>query len=205
MNAAHSIIATLCLHVTQLSPRQMSAGWNLSIRHAERMSDALAGEGLLHRRRVLTPPLLPLERPLKVYRPNEGAPDCGHLSYLARSRWQTQSASTWVYGATSRAADFFGGFASTPSETLKARHELHMSEIFLRFRDKRPGIEERWFRGDVASRLGLVPGNRIADAYILCDCGNVEWAIEFAGAYSSTRLRSFHEFCEQRGYAYQLW
>lgn len=205
MNRAHSIVAALCQQLTFVNIELMSRGWGFSLRHAERLADALTGEGLLRRTRVHAPPLLPLAKPLTVYRPDGAEPDCGHLSYLARSRWQSSCAPTWVYSATPRAAQLFGGSAALPSETLKARHELHMSEIFLRFRERRPGIEERWYRGDVARRFGLVPGSRVPDAFLFCDCGNVEWAIEFIGAYSSTRIRGFHEFCKQHRYAYQVW
>lgn len=205
MLAAHDIVERLCFSISAITAPQMSRGWGWSLGHAERVARALVGERLLRKTRISAPPILPLERPLMVFHPRDNDPSFGHLSYAARRRWRAPPIETCAYSASPRAAELFGGGAFPKGASLQLRHELHMTEIFLRFKQMRPNISQLWYRGDIAKQLKMVPSPRVPDAFIFCACGGVEWAIEFIGAYPSSRIRGFHKFCKEREYAYQMW
>jgi hypothetical protein len=197
---------SLVLYVSVLTEEQFSRGWFLSRRRARTILRAYVEEGLLGMARVITPPTLPLDTPLHLWQPGDRVPQFGRLSFAARKRWQAAPIPTTVYFATEFTADRFGGVACSKASLLQAAHELHVAELYIRHRQSQRDSAVEWIRGDIFAG-GFIRCTRVPDAVVVCSCGcrKIQKAVEFAGAYPSVRLRSFHDFCEENEIPYEIW
>jgi hypothetical protein len=67
-----------------------------------------------------------------------------------------------------------------------------------------PGAEEEWIGEGGLVGQRRKPDEVVPDALVRCADGKV--AIEVVGeSYTFTKLRAFHEFCQSRGWRYELW
>src|SRR5262245_51091287 len=82
------ILQALCWHSPRLGVEQVVRHYDCSLRTAELSLDALVREGYLCSEWAQVPPILKIGTPLFCGGPNEPEPNCGHLSYIARQRWQ---------------------------------------------------------------------------------------------------------------------
>lgn len=205
MTRAHQTITATCHAVGRLTASQISRGWGWSVRHAERLADALVGEEIWGVARVLVPDVT-VYGPLVTWKPGRPTPEFGALSYFGRRRARTGRYPTKVYFATECAARLFGGKHSHQSRHLQSGHDLILSEVYLRIKEKSPQFSERWVRGDLTQELTNDGWVCEPDAVVLDRNRNqISWLIEVIGSYSSRRIRGFHEFCKRHGFAYQLW
>lgn len=153
---------------------------------------------------VLARPLLELSGPIFAWAPGDAEPDYSLLEVWCRERWDCPAVQTEVVVAGRRAFDVFGG--STPGDVKNAcqtTHDLHVGEIFLRYRDGGLNWRERWVGEDaVSARWGWT---KVPDA-VLCDAaGRPVRAVDFGGAYGDERLRDFHAACAEKSLPYELW
>lgn len=200
------LLISLTQRVRCLAAAQLAAGWwGLSpsgATAARRSAAGLVKRGLLLRERVLIDPMLPLDAPVVSWQPREKAPDAKQIAAQLNARWTRDVRPATVYFASWTAARLFGGYGGGITTVVHVTHDLHVAELYLRFRQHSASDSLRWVSEDVRT---VVRGAIVPDAYILNPSGVVEWVIEFGGRYSAERVAKFHAYCQQHELAYQLW
>ncbi len=202
------LCVVLCHHLRILSIDQIARGWwppNRDARWRARADvNRLAQAKWLIPVTVLARPLLELPLPIFAWVPGDAEPDYSLLEDWCRERWECPAVQTEVAVAGRRALDVFGG--STPGGVKNAcqtTHDLHVGEVFLRYRACGLKWRTQWVGEDaVAARWGW---KKIPDA-VLCDAdGSPVRAVDFGGAYRDERLRDFHAACAAKSLPYELW
>jgi hypothetical protein len=201
------LLLVLTHKVRFLSVRQFCRFWpggDAGRRNALRALTGLAGASYVEKRVVVAAPELPLVDPIWSWRPGEGPPPFGAVSYQLQSRWKEPVRETPVVLATKRAVGRLGGFGGKIYRPDQAGHDLHTAAIYLRLHQTDPEAAAAWMPEDRFSRLRASPREKLPDA-VLVSSGEVDEVIEFGGSYSAARVRAFHHYCEEQGYPYQLW
>jgi hypothetical protein len=202
-----SILEVLTLKVRLLSLSQTAAGWwkessSPTERARKRMAE-LVGAGLIAREAVNARPLLSLDTPVVQWIPGKADPDYDAVSYRLQSRWTAAPRSTTVYIATRKAAYQFGGAGGRLKHRLQATHDLHVSQVFIRFLHIAPRLAEAWAGEEIVAPTRRE--QKLPDAMIREPDGAPTLVVEFGGAYDAKRVRKFHEDCRRRSLRYQLW
>lgn len=204
----NELCVILSHHVRILSIDQIARGWwppNRDARWRARAAvNRLAREKWLCPVTVLARPMLELSAPIFEWAPGDPEPAFTLLENRCQERWECPAVQTEVVVAGRRALEVFGG--STPGDVKNAcqtTHDLHLAEIFLRYREAGLNWREQWVGEDViAARWEW---KKLPDA-VLCDKGgNPVRAVDFGGAYRDERLRDFHVMCATKSLSYELW
>ncbi len=203
------LLATLCLKVRMLTASQIAATWwpaaPSANANAQRRLRGLVAGGFLHRQSLPAYPLLPLSNPILTWAPGEGPPDYEVVGYQLQHRWEDrQYEPTMVYFASRRAMCQLGGTGTGRLRHAdQASHDLHLSQVYLLFRQKKPELARCWVGEEefAVERLD----EKLPDAVIKDSSGAVRLVVEFGGKYDPRRFRAFHEDCRTRGIPYQLW
>lgn len=202
------VLEAVAFKVRMLSLDQVARAWwgrgenarRLARRRLRRLVDA----GLLERHEVLARPLLELTGPLISWAPGDPDPDVGAVSYRLQSRWSKPPRRTTVFVASGRAVRELGGRGGKLPTLGQETHDLHTSELFLRRRELSPEEAHRWV-GEEALKPHRERGEKLPDAVLVDEHGEIELAIEFAGSYSANRVAEFHNDCLERELPYELW
>jgi len=150
----------LCRHLRILSIDQIARGWWPSSRDARWRARAdvkrLAQSKWLIPMTVLARPMLQLTAPIFEWKAGDPPPDFPLLETLCRERWIFPAVQTEVAVAGPRALEVFGG--ATPGDLKNAcqtTHDLHMGELFLRYRDAGLDWRVQWVGEDtIATHWG---------------------------------------------------
>jgi hypothetical protein len=221
------IVHTLTLKVRYLSLSQIARHWwadtPTGARKAREALGPLIAAGFIERRDVLAEPELALREPVFVWRPGELAPSFGAISYRLQSRWERAARGpergicvTPIVTATKKAAVRFGGFARGVPRPDQVGHDLHCTQIYLQFAQTDPAAAAAWTFEESLTYMrkrGLVKPNdekrprreKLPDAVLMDEEGNIEMVIEFGGRYDAKRVEKLHVWCEALSYPYQLW
>jgi hypothetical protein len=202
------LIRTLLGKIRIVSFEQLARTWwpdsESSRTNAKRRVRELLESKLLVRERAFARPLLVLEKPLFTWKPGKDCPDYEKLSYQLQSRWIEEPQPMSVYLVSTRAANIFGGTASgrikNPSQVT---HDLHLAEMYLRLLKDEPELAECW-----AGEAIIAPSReyqKLPDAILLDKQGKPRLVMEFGGAYPAYRVQAFHEDCQARSLAYEMW
>lgn len=201
------ILRTLTLRVRILSIDQLAKAWWSDTgnprRAARRRLDQLEAARLVSRRSVLARPLLPLASPVFIWEPGNEAPDPEAVSHELRSRWVDPPRATTVYLATRRTLNQYGGTGPAKLPPLgQETHDLHVAELYLRLQASEPRAASAWV-GEERYRAER-RGEKRPDAMLVGPDGPY-LVVEFAGAYDSKHVDSFHRDCARRRMPYELW
>jgi hypothetical protein len=200
------IVQALVQKVRLFSQRQIvDYWWNGEQPNARRRLRRLAECGLIIRMTVQARSALPIKSPLASWQPGEPAPDFGQVAYRCQQRWRhrpTRPCSAWI--ATEKAAQIFGGVQRGDlKNALQATHDLGVASVWLRLRETAPQWAYAWRGEDVLAHTRR--GEKLPDAFIVDESGQVIWVIEFGGGYDTERVKAFHQDCVHRALPYQLW
>ena len=204
------ILESVARKVRALSLSQVARGWWAGSKNphvfARRRVRQLVAAGYAKTLVVYAAPLLKLDEPLYVWHDGLPSPDFGSLAWQLQSRWpEVAPEPTEIVLAAPASNNQFGGPVSRPRFTSHhAAHDLHVSELFLRFRRSRPEQLAGWLGEDVRPKSGY----RLKDPDVLIEngAGRRPLVVEFGGrSYEATHLRTFHEDCAARGRDYELW
>ena len=160
--------------------------------------------GLLGQARALVRPILPLAAPIYSWQPDAQAPNYSALAWQLEKRWRAPLESTRIYFAGARAVRIFGGWADGELNNLpQLSHDLHVSEIYLRFLTASPDRAALWTAGEQlkAESKKFV---KVPDA-ILCDGDVPLLAVDFGGVYGPDKLEAFHLNMRDRDLPYEMW
>lgn len=204
------LLESLARKVRAFSVPQVARGWWAAsqnpITSARRRLRQLTDAGFVKVLAVYAAPLLDLTTPLYAWREGCPAPDFAALAWRLQSRWPEVAAQpTEVVLAAPAANNEFGGPVSrTRFTSHHAAHDLHVAELYLRFREDRPNELAGWLGEDIRPKSGY----RLKDPDVLIEHGpgRRPLVVEFGGrSYEAAHLRTFHEDCAARGRDYELW
>jgi hypothetical protein len=200
------ILKALCSKVRYFSLEQIARTWwsvqPREIRRTKTRLMHLVGKSWLNYTTVLARPLLGLEAAVIDWHPHNSTPDFSVISRTLQLRWKKPVHKIEVFLAGPRSAAIFGGnVLGVVSNLCQTTHDLHVSELFLRYRSIDPQRASRWIGEHALSRDRK--HSKRPDAVIRDEQGEVERAVEFGGAYKPDRVRAFHQ--DWRTVPYTLW
>ena len=201
----HDLLEALLIRVRLFSLRQIAtAWWQGEIPNARRRLRQLAANNLLTRVTVPAKPLPNLERPVAIWRPGQSPPRFGQVAYELKKRWTrpVRHCAAWV--ATPRAANLLGGIGQErPKNPSQSSHDLGVAAVWLRVRQASPAWADAWQGEDLWAEVRR--GQKLPDAFIVGRDGEPVSVVEFGGSYDATRVKAFHEDCDDRDLPYQIW
>jgi len=200
------LLQALVEKVRLFSQRQIADHWwQGELPNARRRLKRLAQMGLLARMTVHARPVPPIESPLVTWQPGNPAPDFGQVAYRCQQRWRmrpTRPCTAWI--VTERGAQLFGGVGrGYLKHATQATHDLGVAAVWLRLKEVSPPWAAAW-RGE-DSLAHTRRGEKVPDAFIVDQAGQVAWVVEFGGGYDAQRVEAFHADCAARVLPYQLW
>jgi len=213
------IFDTLTKRVRVLSLAQVGRTWwpeaKEPARIAENRLQILVGESLLQIERAPAHPEIQIDAPVASWALGQAEPNFGAVSYQLQSRWHEHPVLTPCVSASRAAADRFGGYGGRPPRSVERTHDIHMAQVFLRFRGRHPESVRDWvFEEQVkierklaghrsAPSQGSQPGEKLPDAFLRSKSGTR--VIEFGGAYGKDKLIAFHGYCKEHSFPYEIW
>ena len=96
-----------------------------------------------------------------------------------------------------------GGALGSVRNLCQTTHDLHVSQVFLFYRENRPDLASLWVGED--SVIPLNEHEKRPDAVLLNEAKEILRVVEFGGAYKADRVQAVHDFCWQRNLPYELW
>ena len=196
------VLRTIALCVRALTVRQVSKGWfeGKADEAAQKVLSRLENAELVKRTIVEAHPVIKLERPLLTWTRGSRTPSHHQFESLAtaiRDRWNQSHRAIEVFTATKRAAAAFGCFVDASGlKHCEATHDLHVAEIFLRYRQHSPDAAAGWLGEAAFPKLGFtIRGMKDPDAFIVSQNGTATTIVEFSGNYEIDHLFAFHEHC----------
>ena len=202
------ILETLALKVRVLSVIQIASVWwplsKYSKLDAKKRVRRLTKAGYIERYQVNTHPMIEMSKPIFSWRPQVVKPDFSAIAWKLKKRWSEPAVPTWVYVASKKTANLFGTNSGKLKRPEQTTHDLHLTEVYLKFRRNRPKLAAAWVGEDSFKMAGY--GVKDPDAFIVKPRTNhVAAVIEFGGKYSSSRVEGFHNYCVERVFPYELW
>ena len=148
-------------------------------------------------------PELALAMPVWRWSPGDADPPFGCISYRLRVRWTEPVEPTTIYVASRKTALRFAGHGGRLPHPLQATHDLHVTGVFLRLRERSPEEAALWVPEEKFANKRR--GQKLPDAEIQDSTGHTLRVIEFGGSYPPERVRKVHEDCARRELPYELW
>lgn len=203
-----AIVRTLSTKVRVLTLAQIACSWWRDARQpgvlARKRLRHLTEARLIREEVLPAHPMLPLTEPMLSWRPEDADPDFGAVAYRLQRRWSGEYAPTRVYLADRLAGLRFGSAArgriQHPDQTT---HDLHVSALYLKLLSERPELAASWVGEDEFAKER--EGEKLPDAVLKDETGEVFFVIEFGGRYDAERFRDFHLDCRERELPYDLW
>lgn len=199
------IVRTLANAVRVMSLQQIAREWWTDTRwgrsRATRTLDELAVEDLLHVRRVLSRPIKQLKSPIFNWEVGDGQPNFAQLSAELHRRAMRSPAMVTIVFATRRSVTLFGGNRLPTIKLTQTTHDLHVSEVFLHYRQS--GRKRQWLSEDQLPADW--PIRERPDAVLCDDDGQIVRALEYGGDYPAERLANLHDGLAWAGLSYELW
>lgn len=207
------IFDALTKRVRVLSLAQIARTWWPTAKDATRVAEnrlrVLAGENLLQIERAPAHPEIRLDAPVITWSFALGDPNFGAVSYQLQSRWRDHPVLTPCVSASKKAADRFGGYGGRPPRSVERTHDIHMAQVFLHYRLSNPDVLTDWvFEEQVKAERKRVgdrseSGEKLPDAFLRSNSGTR--VVEFGGAYGKDKLITFHRYCKEHSFPYEIW
>lgn len=203
-NRDRALLDVLLRSVRFLSLAQVGRMWwgetKSPERNASRRLRQLEQGGFVHLFSAVAHAEVFLEYPIFSWSPGQDAPDFFSLAAHLHGRWPGEFRPTASVIASEKAARLLGGSGGRFPRATEETHDLHLSSVYLHFREHRPDLASTWQHEDECDHR---PGQKVPDAYVGRADNRV--AIELAGKYSREKLSEFHLYCESRRLPYELW
>jgi hypothetical protein len=131
-------------------------------------------------------------------------PDFVAISRALQRRWKMPARKVEVFLASQKAAAILGGASlGLVKHLCQATHDLHVSEVFLFYRENRPDQAALWVGEDVVA--AECKGVKRPDAFLRGEHGATFRVVEFGGAYKPDRVQALHEHCVAQNHPYEIW
>jgi hypothetical protein len=213
------VLSTLCHRVRRAMSRQFAAAlWPPGPSgelNAQRAIQRLIDAGYLDEYPVIVEELQ-LFQPLVMWAPRETTPDLAAVARHIQERWTGRGKVERVLVATNAAVGLYGGFAGGRKLPDQASHDIHVAQIYLRLLTTQPSVARQWKSEERLAyerRRYRRPGDlsdlphieKVPDAVLCDDAGNIRSVIEFSGEYKLERLQRLHRYCVENAYPYECW
>lgn len=200
------LLATLTLRVRMMTVWQIAQVWwptGRSQQAARQRLARLARHGLVELHTVNAHPIVPVDRPLCVWKPSQPKPDAEAIARRTRQRWRQAAIPTDVCVASRLAANMLASLSYGLPRNEQFNHDLLLAMVYVRYCLRYPRLASLWIGEHAVGKAGY----RIKDpdAFLQDSSGRVERVIESAGRYSIAQIRSFHEHCDEHDLPYELW
>lgn len=201
-----ALLEALTLRVRCLSRAQIARTWWEDSAAGQANANArlkvLARAGLITPFLALAHPEIPLHAPLYVWQPGQANPDFGAAAYRLQVRWQHAAVATPCVLATRAAGHRWGGHGGRFPRQSEQTHDLHVSALFLHYREKHPEWVPYWV-SEERLREEKAAGEKLPDALLRLPTG--DYIIEWGGIYSKPKLQAFHAHCVEQQCGYEMW
>ena len=129
------VLQALSLKVRLFGLRQIAdAIWSGHVANARRRMRRLVTAGLVRREVAPAQPLPDLTGPVFEWRPGDGDPNAGRISFRLKGRWKYQALRpTVVYLPTEATIEHFGGRPHHNEISTQVTHDLGVSAVWLWF------------------------------------------------------------------------
>ncbi len=196
-----ALLRALAVQVRALTVDQIRRGWFVEEQDSHAViecCDRLERSDLLMRRIMEAHPRIELKSPLYAWKPTQRHPtasDFRAIAQASQARWNKPHTAVQVFVAAPRAARLFGAFVDARRlKHCETSHDLHLSEVFLRYKRSKAGTN--WWGEAAFPKLGLdIRFSKDPDAFLLHANAQATRIIEFAGSYDEEHLRHFHDHC----------
>lgn len=204
------ILDSLTLRVRLLTLDQVARSWWTGAKSARQSAlnrlRCLEQAEKIHLFDLLAHPELPLTEPEVHWKPKTPVPNFHQLSYRLSRRWK-QPAVRHVGLIASRASGrHYGGWGGRYPRPTERTHDLHMATVFLLKRSQDPGSVAHWMSEEKVRERQRQrrsdSAQHVPDAILKRP---KRCAIEFGGSYPADKLASFHDYCAQQGWPYEIW
>ena len=197
------ILEALSLRTPVLSMEQIGRTWfSEGTAVARKRMTFLAESNWLKIATVAAHPILKLAAPVFTWKPGEQLPDPRRISRDLQSRWTRPLRPTAVCVPTRRTLSAFGGKARRLA-AAQATHDLHVAEVFLRYRTSVPDKAARWTGEGVLASRGR--NTKLPDAIIAGTSDEPPLVVEFGGAYPAARVDGILEHCLAENLPLEIW
>lgn len=199
-----SVARALTLQVHILSHDQIARGWfNQTVDGTQAAADSLQrleAAQLICRRILEAHSIKPMSRPLLAWSPGRPEPTQQALEQIALTsnrRWSGGASPVEIFCSSPLAARLFGAFGDAGRlKPCEATHDLHLSEVFVRYLTKSPVLARKWLGESALPKMGfLFKGMKDPDAFLIDQNRKACRIVEFSGKYSVEHLRAFHQHC----------
>lgn len=202
------LLRSLVRQIRFATLEQIARGWwpanDVALANVSRRLRKLEKSGWIVSAAYLARPLLSLDGPLVNWQPGDDNPRYQKVSTSLRRRWKQPAKRIRIYAASKHAkCAFVGQDRRAVKNFCQVSHDLHVTEVFLRYLTTEPAVASFWLGEDE-----IAPSRRhqvLPDAMLVNQAGQAIRAIEFGGSYSAERIREFHQDCAKRGLPYEVW
>lgn len=207
-NRCQKILKMLTYHVRIASTEQLGRTFFAETKKPARMARQWAirarGEGLLTISTVMAHPEIPLVEPIIEWRPGDPEPNFHAACWRLQSRWTEPVQKKTIIAATRQAKALTGGpVGGRPTRAREVTHDLHVTQLFLNFREQDPEIATRWVLEDALYNESHTSfDSKLPDAVIR---GTPDLVIEFGGSYAAKKLACIHACHANNHQPYQIW
>ncbi len=199
------IVRTLAEKVRVLTLSQVARTWWTESRwgksRAKSALSRLAERKLVRLRRALARPIDLDEEAIVEWSIGDVIPDLETVATYLHRRAMTDASMQSIVIAASKAVALFGTGKAASIKLTQLTHDLHVSEVYLRYRDGE--LVKRWLGED---RLTVDWPVRVRpDAVLIDETGQPSHAVEYGGDYPVDRLIELHEQLASIPLNYEIW
>ena len=152
-------------------------------------------------------PETPLATPLATWAPGQSEPDLSHVARILQTRWREPVEQIDAVVATVKTARRYGGVGERIPRRSEATHDIHLAQLYLKFRAEAPERAAGWIGEDIISAQRKTQAERaqpLPDALIVE--GNKSTIIEMGGSsYTSDKLYLLHDYSAREAMPYEIW
>ena len=202
------IVTALARAVRGFSLEQITRTWWSASHHGRRRARQamrrLAEAGWLEWHDVLARPICELHKPVISWTHGHEAPPWDDVARILHRRAQASASVMSVVTASQRARNLFSNaHGGRPLKLTQVTHDLHVAEVFLRYRASGLNVSQRWVGED--NLPAHWPIRQRPDALLLENNGRPFRAVEYGGDYSPQRLENLHAGLAYLGLSYEIW
>lgn len=200
------ILRSLANDVRVLSLKQVARTWWTNTRWGRSRAKAAMTElernGWLQIHCSLARPISELHHPLITWQPMDDTPDFWRLSRVLQNRAMANASLTPFVFASSRTIVLFGLGRSPTIKLTQMTHDLHVSEVYLRYRLN--GLPSSQWKSEDRLPQGW-PLRERPDAVLVDENNHPFRAVEYGGSYPPSRLAELHAGLSSVELDYEVW
>lgn len=201
------ILITITRKARMVSPHQAARVWwpgqAFGVQSALRRLKQLTSRGWAVELQVFAQPMLNLVAPIVTWQSGMEVPDFNVVSRSLFRRSEQTAQRIGVFAPTPLALHYFGCHdRPLLNNDCHVTHDLHVTEVYLRYHLIDPGASHQWIGEDTVPSIEC---RSQPDALLVDEMGRPQKAIEFGGRYPASRLAQLHHDLASLNLPYEVW